>query len=448
MNIQISIHPPHRSRPEFANVKLICKEAKRKTRLDLEFAPIAGVCGMLSHNVLDFLFLACLVYTIDKLVPRELAMDRWTRSFEMSVPVASPTTWNQLSGKLETCLSFLTGDQWHLHFSKRRKPLTYVENDEYEIDEGLTRQRFKAVSLFSGGLDSLIGVIDWLESNRRGKLLLVGHHDRNVPGPLSDQKRLFKHLTRKYRHRISLMPVCVGQVPAGDEITFRSRSLVFIALGMCAAHSLESNTPLLVPENGTIALNVPLTASRRGSCSTRTAHPFFLNSLREILSELGIENPILNPLGFKTKGESVEQCLNQDILRETAPLSVSCAKRGHKSSWKNHHARECGRCMPCIYRRAALHKVGLDTEQYGTDICKGDVDLDSSAESTVDFRACFSFAQGKLTQKQIMLRLLSAGHLDVQLLPQYADIVNRSMKEIRKLLQSKGSRQVRERLRS
>lgn len=448
MDIQVSIHKPRPSQPEFADVRLECFRPKKSTRLDLAFAPIATLCGVSSDNALDFLYLASVVYSVDKLVSRKAATDRWTRNLEVTIPVSSPATWNRILPKINECLSFLTGDEWRLQFTKRRKTLAYIERDDEVLEETYARPRFKAVSLFSGGLDSLIGVIDWLETNPRGKLLLVGHHDRNVPGPLSDQKRVFNILSRKYRSRISLLKVQVGQIPSGEEITFRSRSLVFIALGIYAAHSIEPHTPLLVPENGTIALNVPLTASRRGSCSTRTAHPYFLKSLQEILSTLEILNPIHNPLSLKTKGECVEQCRNQELLRRAAPLSVSCAKRGHKSTWKNRSALQCGRCMPCIYRRAALHKVGLDNEVYGVDTCKGDVDLDSSAESTADFRACFSFVRENLTQKEIMMQLVSAGRLDVQLLPQYAGVVNRSMKELRKLFQSKGSRQIRERLRS
>ena len=104
---------------------------------------------------------------------------------------------------------------------------------------------------------------------------------------------------------------------------------------MYVARSLGKQTPLLMPENGAIALNIPLTPARRGSCSTRTAHPFFLNTLREILGKLGIENPLCNPLELKTKGECVQQCLDQNVLHATAKESVSCAKRSHKRTWRN-----------------------------------------------------------------------------------------------------------------
>jgi len=138
---------------------------------------------------------------------------------------------------------------------------------------------------------------------------------------------------------------------------------VFIALGMFAASSLGPDVPLLIPENGTMALNVPLTPSRRGSCSTRTAHPHYLAMLRRILSQVGLSNPFCNPLQGKTKGEAVVACRNQALLNALARRSVSCAKRGHKVHWTRRNADGCGRCMPCIYRRA------LCTPQVGTIRC-------------------------------------------------------------------------------
>ena len=81
----------------------------------------------------------------------------------------------------------------------------------------------------------------------------------------------------------------------------RSRSLVFCALGVFASRSLGRHIPLLVPENGFIAINIPLTPSRIGTSSTRTTHPFFVESLTAALAGVGLDVPITDPLGLKTK---------------------------------------------------------------------------------------------------------------------------------------------------
>src|SRR5438105_9189104 len=105
----------------------------------------------------------------------------------------------------------------------------------------------------------------------------------------------------------------------------RSRSLVFCALGVFASRSLGRHIPLLVPENGFIAINIPLTPSRIGTCSTRTTHPFFLDCFQAAVTAVGLEHPIVNPLRLKTKGEAIATCRDQDAIMRLAPQSVSCA---------------------------------------------------------------------------------------------------------------------------
>jgi hypothetical protein len=227
------------------------------------------------------------------------------------------------------------------------------------------------------------------------------------------------------------------------EITLRGRSLVFIALGMFAAAALGANVPLLIPENGTMALNAPLTPSRRGSCSTRTAHPYYLDMLRRILTRVGLNNPLINPLGGKTKGEAVVQCRNQVLLNTLARLSVSCAKRGHKVHWTRREAKSCGRCMPCIYRRAAMHAAGWDDEVYGDDVCLGEVRVDDPGEKANDLRACLSFLNRHHGDAEIASMLMASGRLDPSHLPAYAALIGRAMEEIRALLRAKATAEMR-----
>src|SRR5437899_6888873 len=97
-----------------------------------------------------------------------------------------------------------------------------------------------------------------------------------------------------------------------------------------------------------------LTPSRAGSCSTRTMHPFFLNSLAAALVQVGITNKVINPLELKTKGECANQCLNQTLMAETHESTVSCSHSSRRQDWKRKSASNCGYCVPCLVRRAAL----------------------------------------------------------------------------------------------
>ena len=148
----------------------------------------------------------------------------------------------------------------------------------------------------------------------------------------------------------------------------RSRSLLYLALGLAAAASFGPVTPLIIPENGWISLNPPLTANRLGSCSTRTTHPCFLEQLTGLWQETGLVNPLVNPYNNLTKGEVVRRCRNQDLLAKLFGASVSCA-RPVVSRWQARAAGSCGYCYPCLMRRAALHTLGWDRGQdYGRDV--------------------------------------------------------------------------------
>jgi hypothetical protein len=413
------------------------------SQLDIDFRTLLQRVDSPQDAAYDLLLFATMAYAVDKLVRRFNAVDRWRRDMEMVVPVADPDRWEAVGDDLAGCLNFLTGDRWCLRFSKREHGLV-IPPDKPRRRTSVKVQG-DAVCTLSGGVDSVVGAIDWLEANSGG-LVVVGHHDTHIAGPLSDQERVLAALRPHYKGRIGEVLLGIGLQPSGDEITLRSRSLMFIALGVFLADAVGNGVPLLLPENGTIALNVPLTPSRRGSCSTRTAHPHYICRLQDILGRLGLGVQIVNPLLGKTKGEAVAQCSNQAVMRGLLLETASCAKRGHKETWVNRTARSCGRCMPCVYRRAAFHGIGLDTEVYGVDVCTGQLDLDDrDGEAADDFRACLSFLRQGHTRKAVARMLLANGPLPLADLPGYADTVYRAMDEVRRWLGAKAHAPIRHR---
>lgn len=384
----------------------------------------------------DLLLIGAVVYALDKLSSRLVANNRWTRRFGIKMPVSDVSVWSGAGEELGRCVSFLTGDYWQFEFTKRDRGLfnrtSMAKFTSHVADLG-------AVCLFSGGMDSLAGVIDWLETHPSQGLLLAGHHDKQMPGPLGDQENILPALRRGYPGRIKSTLVRIGNTGDSPEITLRGRSLVFIAAAVCIASGNGFEGSLILPENGTIALNVPLSPSRRGSCSTRTAHPYYIDQLQTVLAKVGLAYSIENPLQYKTKGEVAASCSNEALFAELASTSVSCAKRGHKRTWINRSARGCGMCMPCIYRRAALHHANLDTELYGRDVCTGEVDFnDTSTTGPADLRACISFIQRNPTRDEIATLLLSNGSLRLDRMDSYSDLVIRAFQEIRQLFRDKG----------
>ena len=306
----------------------------------------------------SFLVTALGVWAADKLLPRSASPDAWTRQLALHLP-GSPA-WSRSGPRLENLLNFLTGDVWTLKL--REAPLNLglrgVWNQSWQPD---------AVMLFSGGLDSLVGAIDFLEAGRR--LVLVSHYDFGQLAAV--QQQLAAALTGHYGpERVRHLGLRV-QFPESPELTLRSRSLLYLALGLLAAAGLGAATPVLIPENGWISLNPPLTLNRLGSYSTRTTHPHFLEELAALWLEAGLKHPLVNPYRQLPKGELVRRCHNPDLLQRLFPRTISCS-RPVVSRWQGRPAGACGYCYPCLLRRAALHTLGWDRgDDYLLDVLAG-----------------------------------------------------------------------------
>ena len=305
-----------------------------------------------------FLLTVMGVWAGDKLLPRRAAADAWTRQIVLHLPLSS--AWAPLALRLAGLLNFLTGDNWAI--KGREAPVNLRLAGVWPH-----AWQPQAVVLFSGGLDSLVGAIDLLEAGRR--LLLVSHYDFGQMA--ATQQTLAAALAGHYGgerlHHLSLRV----QFPEAPELTLRSRSLLYLALGLTAAAAWGGDLPLVVPENGWVSLNVPLTGNRLGTYSTRTTHPFFLEQLTGLWREAGVTTPLINPYQHLTKGEMLAQCRNPGLLKRLFPQTVSCA-RPVASRWRGVGEGSCGYCYPCLMRRAALHRLGWDAgEEYLLDALAG-----------------------------------------------------------------------------
>ncbi|EMO60180.1 hypothetical protein LEP1GSC161_2755 [Leptospira santarosai str. CBC1416] len=173
------------------------------------------------------------------------------------------------------------------------------------------------------------------------------------------------------------------------ENTTRGRSFHFIAIAVLAGTAFSNNFTLKIPENGLIALNVPLDKLRLGSLSTRTTHPYYLHLWNQLLSELQINGNIQNPYWKKTKGDMVKECLNIDFLKKAYVKSMSCASP-NKVRWKKLSSRHCGYCLPCIIRKASINS-GLGKGKDKTKYWKKDLKKLISANETTTTQQIRSF---------------------------------------------------------
>lgn len=285
----------------------------------------------------DLLSIALAVVTADFGHTRDGSPDGWTRDMTLDIAVADPEFWNGQARALAGTLGFLTTDRWGLRFHAGGFAPVAPEQPVYPPDD--------CVMLLSGGLDSLVGAIDLVSAGRRPFAV-----SQTVRGDAHKQVQFAEQIGGGLNH-IQLNHN--AKTPNEQEPSQRARSLIFIAFGVVAATCLQRYhdghaVELFLCENGFIAINPPLTGSRLGSLSTRTAHPEFLGRLQEILDAADLRVRIENPYATRTKGEMLQQCRDQALLTTLAVQSTSCGR------FQRFNYRQCGRCVPCQVRRAAF----------------------------------------------------------------------------------------------
>jgi len=389
-------------------------------------AGIRDTCGRLpGSGAVDVLHLAMAVYAADMLIPRSTASDRWTREFVLHLPVTDRAAWESARDILERGISFLTGDCWSLCL--REEPADHEV--EPTTAESLDVGGVDAVVLCSGGLDSLAGAITRATGGER--IALVGHYgggstpkfqhdvmDALCAAPGIDLKR----------HSFHVLP---PQMSGEGEDTMRSRSLLFLGLGLAVADAYGAGVPVVVPENGLIGLNVPLTGPRMGSASTRTTHPHFISCVSAALGTIGVSHEIVLPYRFKTKGEMLLEA-DSDLLRKIMPLSMSCS-HPEQSRWEGESpGQHCGYCLPCMIRRAAVVHAGLSDfdapythdAANGTDSLTGAKGRDGRA-----VRMALERLRRQGTTRDVFA-VLDTGPLPTEDVRSYASVYRRGMQEL------------------
>jgi 7-cyano-7-deazaguanine synthase in queuosine biosynthesis len=365
----------------------------------------------------DFLSIALAVTAADLAGHRSLSGDGWTREFELRIAVADPDFWATQATTLQELLQFLTTDRWSVAFvpgaSYPAQPAQPVWPDH------------DSVVLFSGGLDSFTGALDLVEQGRRPFAV-----SQSVRGDAEKQRAL-----------AIVVSDTIGQLQLNHNVVVpapenppsqRGRSVIFFAYGILAASALRryvdgNEVDIFVCENGFIALNPPLTGSRLGSLSTRTCHPVVLALLQQVLQAAGLRVRVRNPFASHTKGEVLARCARQQELRAQAHGTTSCGR------FKRFGYRHCGRCVPCLIRRAAFHawSVPDKTHYVYTNIGVDDPEHARSDDVRATAMAIADVADGGLDQ---WLGAALSSPLIGESAPMYRAVAERGLRELERFL--------------
>lgn len=366
----------------------------------------------------DFAVFALAASAADLAIQRNDSADGWTRMIELEVALFDPQPFRDRAGQLENLLRFLTGDFWQLNFvSHGIAPPQSTVPKTFDAD---------CVSLLSGGADSLVGGIDLTASGRRPILV-----SQMAKGDSETQRTYSKELGAADRH---LQWNHNTRVTTDTERSTRGRSIVFFAFAAVAASTMGAKAgqtvEIFVPENGFISLNIPLNPGRMGSFSTKTTHPIFLGGLQQFWNDVGIPAVLRRPYAYLTKGELMAGCQDQPALRRLVGRSTSCGRFGY------YNYTHCGRCVPCLVRRASFLASGLPdtTAKYHFP----DLRVAGRSAGANDIGAV---ASAFLKYSNQGVRQLTAGPLSFAgpgERPQYEGVISRGMDELGALLRSEG----------
>jgi 7-cyano-7-deazaguanine synthase in queuosine biosynthesis len=252
---------------------------------------------------------------------------------------------------LRETLEFLTEDNWTFDFVELTDPPSIRRylglRDNVSDDAGGT-----SVVLFSGGLDSLAGAVQELNTTNRHVVLL----SRQVGG-LTDkrQQELAAKLREGYPRRVTHVPVSAGltKETSAVEHTQRSRSFLFSAVAMVAA-VIEGSDRIRFFENGIMSVNLPISAQVVGTRASRSTHPRSLRLLNDLAHDLvGGDLRIDNPFVWKTKVEVVRELLERPEGRLVGH-TLSCSNTRGLDTYKPH----CGKCAQCLQRRISTLGAG------------------------------------------------------------------------------------------
>jgi 7-cyano-7-deazaguanine synthase in queuosine biosynthesis len=312
--------------------------------------------GPFGQQQRDLLRVMAAVLEADRLSPRRLRQGKrlerdlaWQRQLSLRIAVESPDRWAQAIPQLARLLSFMTDDAWHFEFDGFVKNHREQQLLPFESAEGTTE-----VALFSGGLDSVAGLLA-RHKLRDGTFLAVSACGNDVRGAaqrgaLDTLRSLGVNVNwLKLDHQLR----GTGRPRSGMESSQRSRGLLFLAMGATAASQLEIPS-FSTFETGVGCINLPTSAAQVGAQGTRAMHPRTLSLFNHLVAAV-LDKPVrvIAPFFLHTKGELCRLAASE--LPALAAIAMSCDEgEGHKQDPMLH----CGLCTSCLFRRIALRAGG------------------------------------------------------------------------------------------
>lgn len=333
--------------------------------INVGFSKFVNDIDSLSSRIIDLLEIATYVFSADRAVNRgertSLNNGSWSRSFKFYIPVRDYVFWSnpRVVNAVSDALEFMTGDRkYSFHFEKYNEIPDIIPNHQLSLfKEGYTaidELKNTEVMLFSGGLDSLAGAIEFLNTSKDKKLCLVSHKANN--SVTCTQNGIINYLRGKYKDRINHYNFeChfKNNTPSKEE-TQRSRIFLYSAIGFAICNYYEKQE-FYIHENGITSINLSKQADVFNGRASRTTHPKTIALLQKFYRCFNNRFSILLPYSDKIKSD-ILQVFKDNNEQNIISSSVSCSSTRTKPGIAPH----CGCCSQCIDRRFAVYAMGLE----------------------------------------------------------------------------------------
>ena len=338
---------------------------RNENRLLLPLPNFIRSVGTVPQRVLDLLEICSYVFAADRLVSRggtdSVVFDSWSRIFHFGVKVRDADFWNDLSTKekLSELLEFISGDrEFKFEFlpGHSTPPAHLFDREDFLLEPDKPHH----VMLFSGGLDSLAGAVERL--NTTNDIVCLVSHRSGQPSTAMTQDNLVAALLQQYPRRIKHYKFSTS-LTKGRAITEtqRTRTFIYGSISFALASALKQDH-ITFYENGITSLNFPRRQDLLNSRASRTTHPKTMFLLGDFLSHVaGKQIRVGNAYRWKTKAD-VLGIIKSFNMQHLIPSAVTCSKTVMSRGEHTH----CGGCFQCIDRRFSASAVGLtDTDHPG-----------------------------------------------------------------------------------
>jgi len=309
--------------------------AETEDRVSVDFL---NLTPFLSSSDLDLAYIASSLFVSESLQRMgKIKLDRWICFLVKRIDV-----WNKPGIKylLQDILSFMI----------KSRPMIRFKGAPKKRELHKSKQILKnadSVTLFSGGIDSLSGILNVHTTYGPTVGVFVSHANlSNRVGKIAND------FLRGYG-----IQTCRVDVQRQKRVLQQLRGFLYLSFGVILARILETNK-IFISESGPIMYQPPLAPTDE---VTLTTHPTLIKLSKELFRKIyDIEFEFYEPFEDLTKAEVTAICPKKEAI----PFTNSCISTSFAYSEFSH----CGKCYGCLVRRLSCLVAGVTDAKYGRDV--------------------------------------------------------------------------------